>query len=594
MASKSIDWDELLLTNDPKKKQIEVSFKKIDGDGFLISKGDEGGTPGGVGEDPEGVVTPPINDEGDFEPGQDPGGTGEPIVPNETPEDCVPGNDCAARWDFEDIAGDFYSWHRDSVLWMRDGYEDHADGYFNYFGQSTDVDYRSGAPVSPSNAFTLIDQNGDEVYNGNATSQPPSMGAGPSSIYPYDGFVNDPQLRFTTPASPTNVEDENRNINTLQMHRRKWAELDPACGGGYFCAPNWRAHINERRMDTGTSIFPVTTEIYDPAVFPQGSVWVGVGAPVDGAEMEFEEWNSVYVTRPYAGATPLTDVYNILDPQWPTIEVSSLPSRHVFCHDSVIGGNQFQQNTYSGSSSIRISPIGTIDYYGSAGNGGNNWFDARIDLNEYLGPDRALDGWITCHTERYITAARKPTNESGDYGIYQYGVTLLNQTWATWYYNGKRITPRFLTSQFIRPQADTPGTFVPHDPNIPYHQYLELQGDQRPSYGTLNYMRNDFPQEFRALLEATQLTKPISASSRWDANFVDSGTVQSQYVQPQANQSSFLEVKTQGNSYDLPVLAYVDHSDIGKGFFGTQAFKNMMRMNPKSIPTYCERIPNNG
>ena len=50
MASKSIDWDEVLLTKDPKKKEIEVSFKKIDGDGNLVSFGDEPGTPPGTGE----------------------------------------------------------------------------------------------------------------------------------------------------------------------------------------------------------------------------------------------------------------------------------------------------------------------------------------------------------------------------------------------------------------------------------------------------------------------------------------------------------------------------------------------------------------
>ena len=50
MGSKSIDWDEVLLTKDPKKKEIEVSFKKIDADGNLISFGDEPGTPPGTGE----------------------------------------------------------------------------------------------------------------------------------------------------------------------------------------------------------------------------------------------------------------------------------------------------------------------------------------------------------------------------------------------------------------------------------------------------------------------------------------------------------------------------------------------------------------
>ena len=53
MASKYIDWDELLLTADPKKKEIEVSFKKIDGSGVLFKGNTEPGTPGGATEDPD-------------------------------------------------------------------------------------------------------------------------------------------------------------------------------------------------------------------------------------------------------------------------------------------------------------------------------------------------------------------------------------------------------------------------------------------------------------------------------------------------------------------------------------------------------------
>ena len=58
MASKSteIDWDEVLLTQDPKKKEIEVSFKRVDGGGFFGDGGPEPGTPPGVTEDPQGCT----------------------------------------------------------------------------------------------------------------------------------------------------------------------------------------------------------------------------------------------------------------------------------------------------------------------------------------------------------------------------------------------------------------------------------------------------------------------------------------------------------------------------------------------------------
>lgn len=44
------NWDEVLITNNPESKEIEVSFKRIDGDGFF------GGTPGGAVEDGNGCV----------------------------------------------------------------------------------------------------------------------------------------------------------------------------------------------------------------------------------------------------------------------------------------------------------------------------------------------------------------------------------------------------------------------------------------------------------------------------------------------------------------------------------------------------------
>jgi len=75
-------WDEVLVTHDRENTSVEVSFKKIDGDGFLLSQGDEPGTPGGAVEgsgDGSGDPgeQPPKDDEGDFVPDETP--AGEPI-----------------------------------------------------------------------------------------------------------------------------------------------------------------------------------------------------------------------------------------------------------------------------------------------------------------------------------------------------------------------------------------------------------------------------------------------------------------------------------------------------------------------------------
>ena len=83
-------WDEVLLTNNPDSKELEVSFKKIDGDGFITSAGEEPGTPGGTIEGSDGSQ-PPTDDEGDFEPGNEgdqTGGEGSPVGPSEPPEEC--------------------------------------------------------------------------------------------------------------------------------------------------------------------------------------------------------------------------------------------------------------------------------------------------------------------------------------------------------------------------------------------------------------------------------------------------------------------------------------------------------------------------
>jgi len=109
-------WDEVLVTHDRENTSVEVSFKKIDGDGFLLSSGDkEPGTPGGTTEGPDGTQEPDKDDEGDFDTGGDDGGDGDPAppggpVPGDNPE-CGSGPDCslAPIW----LAENGYLYHLD-------------------------------------------------------------------------------------------------------------------------------------------------------------------------------------------------------------------------------------------------------------------------------------------------------------------------------------------------------------------------------------------------------------------------------------------------------------------------------------------------
>ena len=136
MASKSIDWDELLLTNDPKKKEIEVSFKKIDGDGFIISKGKEPGTPGGIEEDANGDNNG-NDDDGD---GSDDGGNeGESVGPGDgQPIDPDPGdNPCIGPDGCPDLNG---------------------SGYLNTIDSNPSIMYRETGPGARTPVTPFIDE----------------------------------------------------------------------------------------------------------------------------------------------------------------------------------------------------------------------------------------------------------------------------------------------------------------------------------------------------------------------------------------------------------------------------------------------------
>lgn len=582
-------WDEVLLTNNPDSKELEVSFKKIDGDGFLLSQGDEPGTNGGVTESDDGSQ-PPTDDEGDFEEDTDNDiGGGEPIPTEEPPVECQPGNDCEARWDFSELDQDNVG--RDSALLLREGYAEEGTSYFGYFSNSSEV--KAGA--RPSNAFELRNQSGTVIFDGNADSRLPTMGGEQSPIIALNNVLADPILKYETPASPDNVDDANRNANTWFWGRRKWADLDPACEG-FFCAPPFKSMFNLSRATTTGSIWEDTAEVYDPPNTPNSSKWVGEGANTDGAIQRNESWISIFCTRPYQNATPLDEIIPPTSTSWPEVTVRHQGPVWTYTSNGVSGNTQFRAAGFTPTSQVEIRDNGEVWYRGASGNGGIQWFKSKYGgLDSFMDPlVRDLDGWFTVHDEQYISAARKLTNESGDYGIYDNGVTILQQSFATWYYNGKQITPRFLTSQFTRPTAATGPTFVAHDPLVPIHEYLEISdASQRPSYGTVNpYEEEGFPAWFVGLSLASWISKPISVSSKWDPNFIDDPFVNgSLNVNYTSNQASIQQADC-GGTYDLPVLAYVEHSEEGRSFMRSAAFNNLIKAHPRTVvPDYCTRIP---
>lgn len=590
MASKSIDWDELLLTNDPKKKEIEVSFKKIDGDGFLLSYGDPPGTPP-VTEGPDGEPDKDVDPDGEWEDEDDPYESNDPIDPEEPPIECEEGNQCEALWDYTEL--DDANYTRSNALFLREGYAEAPDGYFNFYGNSAQV---PAGNTRGSNVFELRNQSGNVIFDGNADSSLPTMGGLKSDIQYIDDVQTDPIIKWTTAASPTNVTDSDKYIlNFVLSERRRWVGLDPACAGSYFCAGNYREVIQTDKVGVTGGVLPEMAFVPNPASVNNNEKWVGEGAAADGAEMEWSTWTSIFLTRPYIGDIPLDEIFAWDSGSYPDIEIDHSPVRFAYAHNGLFQGHEYVARTYNVGSSLKVKPNGDVWYKGSAGAGGFEWFLSRIGgFDSFMDPfQREMDGWFTCHEEGYATAARKATNESGDFGSYDNGVTLLYQTFATWYYNGKQITPRFLTSQFNRPQANTPPTGIEHDPLVPIHEYMERQAEQRPSYGSVNkYSRvsgYDFPLEFSSNVLASYVTKPISFDSRWDAGFTNA--IGSYRLTEQTNQSSFSRVDIGG--YDLPCLAYVEHNAEGAGFFNTAAFKNLIKAHPTAVitPDYCERIP---
>ena len=691
MASKSIDWDEVLVTKKPKQKEIEVSFKKVDGDGFL-GFGDEPGTPGGAVEDPLGCVNKisiVSNDEWNLNSGQphwvwltfrsipteeytvtitfsdatllyasghyntqtldvhitpgswesnaegvtgikvpltlgdvtdltdaniesasyiatitavdgldvdcwggvasinfgpdpvenppeDEAAGGDPVPPEEPPVECQSGYDCGSRYNLSETTGISY----DSLYFMREGYPEVTNkSSIVYFSYATDVESTGRG----SNTFELRDENAVKIYDGNATSTMPSLTGTPSTMDLFTGFVPDnPAINYTQPESPTNgrngTADPNYDNATLYERFRYPAGTTGCDGSNYYTATTYISGtafkpLLPRRNDTVGSVWPETTEVVDFNNVPNSAKWVSTAIGTLGAEQSYTTWTSAFVGRAHNGLVPVTDTIPTTNATYPVFDINVTPAQWVMISDGAFDPSTPTTPGYGGSTTVYVDYYNKeFRYSGYNGNGGANVF-----VSPYQYPtDIPLEGWYTCKYESYISAARKLTNESGDYGVYDNGVTFLAQRWCTWFLNGRQITPRYLCSNFTRPQDGSYDEFVDPIAQKGVANYTDWN----------TYFREGMPLEFSSSVLATFTTKPLSVSSRFQPGFDVNSSIQ--YLNNFCNNTYITRTNAQR---DYPLIAYVDHTDSGAGFFKTDQFKRVIRTFENLNPDYCNRIP---
>jgi hypothetical protein len=281
----------------------------------------------------------------------------------------------------------------------------------------------------------------------------------------------------------------------------------------------------------------------------------------------------MFVGRAHNGVTPITDTIPTTSSSYPVLSINHTPAWW-----SAIADGQFVTETvavigYVGASSLYIDHYNQeIRYSGFNGNGGSNIFVSPYKYNTTL----PLEGWYTCKFESYIQADRKLNNDSGDYGIYDDGITFLQQRWATWFLNGQQITPRYLCSNFTRPQD---GSF---DETI--DPYTQKEVANYSAYNT--YFREGMPMEFSSQVLGTYVTKPISVSSRFRPGF--DSNISQQNLQFYSNNSALAYTAA---DRDYPIIAYADHTEAGAGFFQSDQFKRVIRTFENVNPDYCNRIP---
>ena len=254
MASKSIDWDELLLTADPKKKEIEVSFKKIDGEGDLISKGDEPGTPP-VQEGGDGVL-PPKDDEGDYETDPEVPNTGGPI-PGDNPE-C--GDPSCVAWD----------------AYVQGGY-DGADGWASKVARL----YKTETMYQAEGAELLVDDAAAEGKVWTNLFNEPSEFYAVFKYYPPTIETEEGMNTIIFPASDT--ISTSRDVNSRTTH----ANSGGLCDKIYLGSNSWTVARKDLdfALNSDNEVFQ-TNRNYGPSNF----VDVGYGF-IQGIEKFKPDWD---------------------------------------------------------------------------------------------------------------------------------------------------------------------------------------------------------------------------------------------------------------------------------------------------------------
>jgi hypothetical protein len=675
MASKSIDWDEVLVTKKPQQTEIEVSFKKADGDGFL-GFGDEPGTPSGTTEDEFGcknriglvsddvwplqnnqphwvwitlnsipteeytvtltftdgtllrasghynyttqdvLISPgswEANEEGvtgikwplilgnvqdlldvgtdtgnynvaitavdgvavecwdgaqvslDFAPTAvenppvDTETGGETVPPTLTPQDCLPGNDCSARFDRVEASGTSY----DSMLLIREGYAEASDLYQFYSGDTATVVDTS----RESNVFILENADRSQVlFDGRLLSEMPAMDATRSNLKLTTEDVKD---YLTQPASVLNTGTGNFTDNINYLTYIYPNHEFSGCDNYKFAAPenegNSWGYMSERRYSLLGSIWDFTYEVPDPLNVPSEAI--AVNSSNTFFEQECTQWISVF--------TGIS--FDFVSGAWrPNVNAADLLMQfpeYTHTHNGTFG-NSFMVDGERGQCDLKIRTNG-FQFTGPTGAGGGGTFTSPLKFGD---TNRQGFAWFTCKMETYLAQQWDADNSSGDYGIYTRGCKYFKQLYTTWYMNGDQITPRSLESNFARPAGyDTSTTY-------------ENQKTSFDFAAVNKYMRNGDPLTVFSAVEADYLTHPIAFSSKYDPNF-NPAVGNTANLTFRCNQGYFNRILPVVSGDSVPVLAIVDHSEAGRGFFGSDQFRAMINTFDNNNPDYCNRIP---
>jgi hypothetical protein len=295
---------------------------------------------------------------------------------------------------------------------------------------------------------------------------------------------------------------------------------------------------------------------------------------IPGARKKFEQshvtWTSIFTGQGFSQTGVGSDDQPFLSPKNKQFKIQIRAPRYVWAHNGAFSANQFFPETYVVSNSITVDED-NIYFEGSVG------FSNGSFLSPHGIENRNGLGWWTCKIERYIRVEYKDNNDDGEFGGYQRGCIIYPVSHATWFFNGQQVTPRSLISRFLNPPS--------FNQNVPW----ELQKDFISDDFDQRWMYLGDPHWYYSHVNADYITHPISVGSREDANYVDIG---GQHLLTQCNQAETIEVRSQGDTpTQVPVLAIVDHNEVGQGFFQADQFKSMIKAFSNNTPDYCERIP---